>query len=331
MKKRTAPLKALCALFLFFLSALALQTSKNTSTDAALSQAEPQLFGPGVISTSDFEFNATFSPDGNTVYFSKSDPIFYHITIVLSHKKNGHWTEPEVAPFSGIWKDTDPFVAPDGKKLFFISTRPVDGGTTPRKDYDIWYVELTDANVWGPPKHLGSPINSDESEVYPSVTRDGTLYFCVSHTDRPGSHIYRSVLINGKYGAPEMLPFSSKASDIDPTIAADESFIVFSSRDRGGLGQGDIYISFRTAEGNWSSPQNLGPKVNSPFHEIATGLSPDNRTLYFASNRIDTVPVRTHPITYQELQQELHSIKNGLFNIYEVDITDLEKLYNSSH
>jgi hypothetical protein len=65
-------------LLLLFASAAQAQTSPNSSPLTG----EPKLFGPGVISTADYEFNASFTPDGNTVYFSKSDIAFSRITIV---------------------------------------------------------------------------------------------------------------------------------------------------------------------------------------------------------------------------------------------------------
>jgi WD40-like Beta Propeller Repeat len=40
--------------------------------------------------------------------------------------KNGQWSRPEIAPFSGRYMDADPYVTSDGKQLFFISNRPVD-------------------------------------------------------------------------------------------------------------------------------------------------------------------------------------------------------------
>jgi hypothetical protein len=86
-----------------------------------------------VISTSDFELNASFTPDGKTVYFSKSDPGFNRITIVLSHRKGNDWTKPEVAPFSGIWEDMDPRVSPDGKKLFSHQIDRSMAATRPRE------------------------------------------------------------------------------------------------------------------------------------------------------------------------------------------------------
>jgi hypothetical protein len=309
----------------FVVLVVSLAAAQTQPVDERALFAPAVLFAPGVISTLDFQFNATFTPDGNTVYFSKSDPGFNRITIVLSRRKNGQWTTPEVAPFSGIWKDTDPFVSPDGSKLFFISNRPTGGSNTARKDYDMWYVDHTATGAWGEAMHLGAPVNSDGFEMYPSLSRDGTLYFCGVRSEHPGPHLYRSRLVNGQYTTPELLPFSGPASDLDPTIAADDRFIVFSSRDRGGEGQGDLFVSFHHGE-DWTAPKNLGPVINSSFSEIATGLSPDNRTLYFASNRMNAPLPRKARVDYEQLEAELHAIENGLMKVYEVNIENLKRL-----
>jgi Tol biopolymer transport system component len=310
----------LCSIFVT-VSSLTLATQP---ADQPVLQGKPHLFGPGVISDQDSEANASFTPDGNTVYFSKHNPGWSHITIVESHRLGDGWSEPEVTPFSGFWKDTDPHVSPDGTKLFFASTRPTDGSNTPRTDYDLWYVERAADGGWGEPKHIDGPVNSDASEAYPSVTKDGTLYF---ESARSGhGAIYRSQLVNGGYGAPQLLPFCDKGNDVNPTVASDDSFIIFFSADRGGLGGADLFVSFHRNDGSWSTPKNLGAPINSKFFESAPGLSPDNRTLYFASDRMDGPPTRTHRVNYRELEGELHAIQNGLSKIYEVDISDLHRL-----
>ena len=89
--------------------------------------SEPQFFGENVISTADDESHPAFTPGGKTLYFLKNDPAFNHWTIVVSHEQNGKWSTPEVAPFSGQFSDADPFITLDGERLFFISTRPVNG------------------------------------------------------------------------------------------------------------------------------------------------------------------------------------------------------------
>jgi Tol biopolymer transport system component len=327
MSRRMQPLKrtmpaAFCSCLLALLSPTVV--AQPASTDQPMLQGKPHLFAPGVISDQDAEANASFTPDDKTVYFAKHNPGWARDTIVESHRIGDGWSEPEVAPFSGIWKDTDPSVSPDGTKLFFASTRPTDGSNTPRTDYDLWYVERTADGGWGEPKHIDGPVNSDASEAYPSVTKDGTLYFESSRSGRGA--IYRSQLVNGEYGAPQLLPFCNQGNDVNPIVASDDSFVIFFSTDRGGLGSADLFVSFHRKDGRWSVPKNLGAPINSKFFESAPGLSPDNRTLYFASDRIDAPLTRTHRVNYQELEGELHAIQNGLSKIYEVDISDLRRL-----
>ena len=67
-------------------------------------------------------------------------------------------------------------------------------------------------------------------------TIGGTLYFEATRAEHPGSHTYRSRLVDGQYIAPELVSFSGKANDINPELAADGHFMIFASRDRGGEG-----------------------------------------------------------------------------------------------
>src|ERR1700755_1399491 len=88
---------------------------------------ESVLFSPGIISTKDDEFGGSFTPDGKTCYFSKSVLKFYLDVICYSEFKNGKWQTPKVAPFSGMYRDFDPVLSPNGNKMIFTSNRPVDG------------------------------------------------------------------------------------------------------------------------------------------------------------------------------------------------------------
>ena len=61
----------------------------------------PAIFEPGVISVGDYESHADFSVGGDTLMFVKSNPDVSKWTICYSIRKNGKWSKPEVAPFSG--------------------------------------------------------------------------------------------------------------------------------------------------------------------------------------------------------------------------------------
>jgi len=68
----------------------------------------------------------------------------------------------------------------------------------------------------------------------------------------------------------------------DPGIAPDESFMVFTAINRpGGYGQRDLYLTLRRADGTWSKPKNLGPRINSPYFEFGPRISPDKKYLFF--------------------------------------------------
>ncbi len=284
--------------------------------------AAPEVFGLGVISTQDFEYNTSFSPSGDTVWFTKSNPTFTRLTIVFSRRVDGAWTTPEVAPFSGVWRDNDPFVTRDGKRIYFVSYRPVSG-TEEKDNSDIWYVDRTADGGWGIPVRLPEPVNSDANEFYACVTNSGTLYFASERDGGPWRpDMYRSVLTDAGYTLAEPLAINTENDEIDPLVSPDESFLVFWSRSLPGFGSADLFISFRTVNG-WTEPRNLGPEVNSPFFECAPGLSPDGRWLYFASGRhADNLP-RPRPMAYGELLNELRSPLNGGLNIYRVDLTPL--------
>jgi hypothetical protein len=64
---------------------------------------------------------------------------------------------PKTAEFSGKFSDKDPFIAPDGKRIFFASVRP--NGRGEKNNFDIWFVEKT-SDGWGEAKNLGTIVNS---------------------------------------------------------------------------------------------------------------------------------------------------------------------------
>jgi Tol biopolymer transport system component len=100
--------------------------------------------------------------------------------------------------------------------------------------------------------------------------------------------IYRSVPRNGVYQEPENLggAINSVHADFAPFISPDESFLIFTSVDRpGGFGGSDLYVSFRTEEGQWTEAINMGETVNSAGGELLTSLSPDGRFLFFSGLR----------------------------------------------
>src|SRR5262249_28126554 len=157
--------------------------------------------------TEDDEVNGSFSPDGSEYFFAKVNlsTTFPRLGILcMSRFRNGHWSEPEVLPFSGGQQlDFLPRLSPDGTTLFFSSSRPAPGFTA--RALRMWSVKR-DGEKWGEPSALPTPINTNDgnSNWGGSVTREGTLYF-TSTRDAGHPHIFSSRFVNGAYNEPEEL------------------------------------------------------------------------------------------------------------------------------
>lgn len=283
----------------------------------------PTVFAEGVVSTRDFESHPAFTPDGKKLYFLRSTPNFSLWTILVSRFEQGKWSTPETAPFSGQYSDADPFITSDGSRFYFISNRPVVGKSTP--DLDIWVMEKA-VGGWSEPSNVGAPINSAGSEWYPTVAANGTIYF---GSDREGgkgrTDIYRSRLVNGKYTEAENLgeAINTQFNEFEPLIALDESFLIFMTGGRSdGRGGFDLFVSYNR-NGAWTKPANLGDKINSSGNEYSPTISPDGKYFFWTSTRGFADKPLEKRLNYQQLMNRLRSPRNGLGDIYQIDIGEL--------
>ncbi|MCK4663825.1 MAG: PD40 domain-containing protein [Bacteroidales bacterium] len=282
----------------------------------------PKLFGENFISTPYHEQNAAFSPDGKEFYFTIADAHQNFNVILVSKLKNNQWTHPEIASFSGKWSDFDPFISPDGQKMFFISRRPIQISDSLNKDADIWYMSKTE-NAWDEPKNIGEMINSEYDEYYVSVSKNRNLYFS---STRPGGYgqwnIYYSKFENGLYSKAVILDetINSPVRNWDPYIASDESFIIFTSLGFKGYGGSDLYISYKDSTGKWGTSINLGNEINSEEWEYCPNFSFDGKYFFFSKfgGSIKHFSSQNHQ-NYTDLQNLFGKIENGLGNIYWVN------------
>lgn len=149
----------------------------------ATEAADAVRWTPPQLSTPAYEAAPTFMPDGRTLYFLAADAAFGRYQIAQSRCADGGWTRAEPTPFSmpmPTW-DADPFVTPDGQRLYFISTRH----DPKAEDFDIWFVQRQADGSWGPAQRLPEPVNSKGSELLPRVDASGRLYF---GSNRAGGH-----------------------------------------------------------------------------------------------------------------------------------------------
>lgn len=149
------------------------------------------------------------------------------------------------------------------------------------------------------PINLGDSINSVDPEYFPTLPIDQkTLIFTrrvhnihedffISHllSDSQWSKAVPLILGSQFLKNSQSQGFNSPYNEGAETISQDGKILIYTICDKpGGMGSCDIYYAVRTDSG-WSQPYNIGPPVNTPYWETQPCLSPDNRDLYFVSNR----------------------------------------------
>ncbi len=288
----------------------------------------PELFAEDIISTGVHEGSIIFSPDNNELYYEITHLTHRYTAITFMSQKDGLWHGPEVASFSGKYRDASPFVTCDNKKLFFCSNRP-HPRQSHKDDLDIWFVERT-GNGWGEPVHLGPAVNSDFVDANPRLAKNGTLYFASNGERGKGGHdIYKSILIDQEYQPPVNLGDSINSPDFEscPFVAPDESYMIFNvfagqkSKRTSGL-----HISFKNANGEWGEAMNMGNVINEGNPSMFAFVSPDRKYLFFSSQKVPYLPYEGAPLNFQDLMTLLHGPQNGSGDIYWVSARIIEEL-----
>jgi hypothetical protein len=275
----------------------------------------PNIFAAKVVSSPYTEWATSFTPDEKTVFFCRGNSYW---TICYARFVDGQWLRPMVASFSGKYSDTDPFVSPDGKRLFFISNRPFNADIqSPQKVYHLWYVDHIAGDKWSSPKYVNGPINRKENSVYaPSVSSSGTIFFCARGRDgKKGMASYCSKWVNDHYDEPQQLLLLGNEEVQDPFSAPDESYIIFVSGN-------DLYYSAKDGD-HWGVSISLGPQVNNGDSNSSPYVSRDGKKLYYTSGRVQGFYKRDPKIKaldFDEIQAESHNIFNTQGNILYIPV-----------
>jgi hypothetical protein len=244
-------------------------------------------FAPGIVSTEANEHSSlAFAPDGSAVLWAVMDRQ-YRGRLLEMKFSNGQWSEPATPSFADTIADYyAPSFSPDGKTLLFSSRRKVPGYREGRGNR-IWSVEKTTSG-WGAPVPFDTTVSKGE-EFSHSIARSGTLYFSSAAGSVGTSlNILASTNDDGRRWEPLLLPYNINTPGYEdgPFISPDEDYLIFeSTRPDGVQGSHDLYISFRTGDGEWGMPVNMGPSVNSGAMERFPRVTPDGKYLVFASNR----------------------------------------------
>jgi hypothetical protein len=221
----------------------------------------PVVFAPGIVSVrGNFEFAITFTADGRELYFSS------HTGMHVSRWEEDGWTAPDTAPCAKVHPGAfEAHITPDGKRMYF------------GKGPEIWVMDRT-GDGWGEARRHGPGM-------FVTTTADGVIYVTDISTHTMGQVVVQRP-VEGGYAPAE--PAGGGVSDstgaAHPCVAHDERFVVFDSWRNGTIGQSDLFVCARTADGSWGEAIHLPEGINTEGENIAATLSPDGSFLFFTTN-----------------------------------------------
>ena len=205
------------------------------------------------INTKYHEGVVAFSPDGNTMYFSResfyekqyqkdslSNTRFSVLNLFKATKSGSDWSNVQPLPFNSNNYNTDhPSVSADGKTLYFTSDMPGGFGQG-----DIYKTTINSDGSFGEAKNLGQKINTEGREMFPFISDNGTLYLSSDgHLGLGGLDVFYTKEIDGKMSKIRNvgLPVNSNADDFAFSINEESGEGFISSNREGGKGSDDIY------------------------------------------------------------------------------------------
>lgn len=152
----------------------------------------------GAVNGAYHEGSAALSPDGRTLYFTRSN---YYGKKLLKDKdnisnlklfratlgENGEWGNiSEFGYNSDGYSVGHPALSKDGKTLYFTSDMP--GGLGGK---DLWYT-TDNGTGWGAPVNMGITINTRGDEMFPSVVGDALYFSSTGHNNMGGLDIFET-------------------------------------------------------------------------------------------------------------------------------------------
>lgn len=171
----------------------------------------------------------------------------------------------------------------DQLTAYFASARPGGVGGV-----DLWIATRADAGApFGNFQNL-APLNSTATDTHATVTADGlTLYF-ETLRGQPNQAVYESQRAStaAPFASPLSLPgFGGFAVVTDPYVRADGQVLYVSA----GLTLADLDIyRLVMSGGSFGEPVSVG-ELNGQANEELPAITPNDRVLYMASTRVDSM------------------------------------------
>ena len=251
---------------------------------------EPVKLSGGINSEAE-ETSPIFSKDSSILYFTRVFDLnnkggINDQDIWFSNRTNGEFKNSEnLKKLNNKLNNAVLGISKDGNSIYLLDT--YKGVKNNLRGLAI--SKLSDGK-YGKPIHLDIPgiknessffgfhINKDENTIILSMQGDGSL---------GEEDLYVSTKIDGKWSLPKHMGnvINTSGFEISPFLSKKLDTLFFSSNGLGGEGDADIFYSIRKDNTwlEWTSPINLGSKINSPKYDAFFSYS--SNQVYFVSNK----------------------------------------------
>ncbi len=205
----------------------------------------------GALNTRLHESTTAVAKDSTTIYFTRNNFLdgkkykdesgIIRLKIYSAEYIDGEWTNVIELPFNNdSYSVAHPVLSPDGKRLYFVSDMPGSYGES-----DIFMTEIIGDGTYGPIINLGENINTMARETFPSITKDGVLYFSSDgHQGLGGLDVFATKIAFDDYDQPVVnvgRPINGPLDDFAYIFDPETKKGYFSSNKEGGMGEDDIY------------------------------------------------------------------------------------------
>lgn len=180
-----------------------------------------------------------------------------------------------------------PLISHDGKALYFArKSHPQNMGESDKDD--IWVSYWNKSNqAWSTAVNVGTPLNNESHNFVVSINTSGTaMYLANDYNGNFKDAISYAYKVGRKWTKPlrlEIPDYDNKSPFVSYHVSKDSEYLLISAEQKDTEGGRDFYVCFKSKNG-WTSPQNLGPKINTPKEENSIFLAADNKTVYFSTN-----------------------------------------------
>lgn len=187
----------------------------------------------------------------------------------------------------------------EGGILFCSNSRKVKKGADPDKipdDLNLKYAMFDSTGQLMKALSFGKRTNSKTHEGPSCFSKSGDTMFLTRNMSKSGIDkksangeytlkIYIKTRDSlGSFVGDKLLPFElENYTYCHPSLSADGKRLFFSSNMPGGFGGMDLYMIRKINDTTWTSPINLGPRINTSKNEVFPYMT-EKGILYFASN-----------------------------------------------